>query len=172
MSKIQNPANEAERFAIPADFQPMSLPTQKLSAPERPGWHRHWFRGDPARIALAQKAYYQFVNSDEVGISNRDLGGDASTSGSTDMGTRVSVVSGDDIDHNGQPGRMYLMECREELFEESQRILGDRNESIAAAIRGGLIGQGQEGEQQVDISQRYMKGKVPDLFTPKRARKA
>lgn len=161
-----NPANEAEKFTIPADFQPMSLPKERLSVPEKPGWHRHWFRGTPERLALAQRAYYQFVDPDEVGVNSRDLAGDASHGGSTDMGSRVSVVSGDDIERGGQPARLYLMECRQELFEESQRILAERNESIAAALRGGLIGAGQEGEQPQDVQQRYVKGKIPDLFNP------
>jgi hypothetical protein len=161
-----SPANEPEKFVIPPDFQPMALPKERLAAPERPGWHRHWFYGTPQRLAQAARAYYQFVDPDEVGISNRDLGGDASHSGSTDMGSRVSTVAGGDLDNTGQPVRLYLMECRQELFDESQRILANRNEQIAAALRGGMIAAGQEGEQPHDIAQRYVKGNIPDLFNP------
>jgi hypothetical protein len=84
------------------------------------------------------------------------------------MGTRYSVVAGDDLDQSGQPSRLYLMECRQELFDESQRILAERNESIVTALRGGTIGvgQGDTGETAYDASQRYVKGKVPDLFNP------
>jgi len=172
MSKLQNPANEPEKFVIPADFQPMSLPKERLNVPDIEGYHLHWFRGSPDRIARAKQAYYEFVTSDEVGLNNFDLGGDASQSGNTDMGTRVSVVAGDDLDNTGQPSRLYLMKCRKELFEASQAILAERNESIATAIRGGRIGEGsgETGETPFDAQQRYVKGKVPDLFNPHKRR--
>ena len=171
MSKNQpNPANVEEPFVIPADFQPMSLPKERLAAPERPGWHRHWFRGTPDRLARARAAYYQFVDPESVGLNNLDLGGDARDGGNTDMGTRVSVVAGDDMDQTGQPSRLYLMECRQELFEASQKILAERNESIATALRGGMMGAGaaDTGETRDDVQQRYVKGKVPDLFNPRK----
>jgi hypothetical protein len=168
MSDQQNPANEEEIFVIPADFQPMTLPKGRLSAPDRPGWHRHWFRGSPDRLEQARRAYYQFVKPEDVRLNNFDLGGDATQSGNTDLGTRVSVVAGDDLDNSGQPSRLYLMECRQELFAESQKLLADRNEQIATALRGGQMGAGstETGETQYDVQQRYVKGKVPDLFNP------
>jgi len=171
VDKDNNPANEPEKFVIPADFQAMSLPKAKLSAPERPGWHRHWFRGSPDRIAQAKRAYYQFVSPDDVGLNNTDLGGSASTTGNTDLGSLVSVVAGDDLDNSGQPSRLYLMECRQELFEESQRLLAERNEAIATALRGGMLGagSGETGERPEDVSQRYIKGPIPDLFNPKKS---
>lgn len=169
--KVQNPANEPKKFVIPADFQPMSLPKEKLSVPEIPGYHLHWFRGSPDRIARARQAYYEFVDEHEVGLNNFDLGGDAGKSGNTDLGSRVSVVAGDDIDGSGQPSRLYLMKCRQELFDESQRLLAERNESVATALRGGLIGAGQEGETANDVQQRYVKGKVPDLFNPHKSKR-
>jgi hypothetical protein len=172
MSKQQNPANETEQFVIPADFIPMSMPRERLSVPERPGWHRHWFRGSPDRLARAQEAYYQFVDPATVYTANTDVAGDGAQAGNTDMGSRYSVVAGDDLDNSGQPSRLYLMECRQELFDESQRILAERNESIATALRGGTIGvgQGDTGETPYDASQRYVSGKVPDLFNPHKKR--
>lgn len=172
MSKQQNPANETETFVIPSDFIPMSMPRERLSVPERPGWHRHWFRGSPDRLARAQEAYYQFVDPNTVYTANMDVAGDGAQAGNSDMGTRYSVVAGDDLDHSGQPSRLYLMECRQELFEESQRILAERNESIATALRGGQIGAGapETGETSYDAQQRYVKGKVPDLFNPHKKR--
>ena len=168
MSKEQNPANVEETFVIPADFIPMSMPRERLAVPERPGWHRHWFRGSPDRLARAQEAYYQFVKPEDIHTANLDLAGDGSQAGNTDMGTRYSVVAGDDLDQSGQPSRLYLMECRQELFERSQQILAERNEGIATALRGGMIGaqSGDTGETAFDASMRYVKGKVPDLFNP------
>jgi hypothetical protein len=174
MSKEQSPANAEETFVVPADFIPMSMPKERLSVPDRPGWHRHWFRGSPDRLARAQEAYYQFVDPATIHTANFDVAGDGSQAGNTDMGTRYSVVAGDDLDNSGQPSRLYLMECRQELFELSQKLLADRNESIATALRGGQIGamEGDGGETAFDASQRYVKGKVPDLFNPRKKPRA
>ena len=168
----QNPANEPEKKVLPADFIPMSAATQKLQVPERPGYHRYWFRGTPERLAQALRAYYRFVDEADVDLNNFDLAGDANKSGNTDMGTRVSRVTGDELDHSGQPNRLYLMECPNEYFEASQALLNERNEAVATALRGGQIGaqQSDAGETPFDASQRYVKGRVPDLFNPHKRR--
>lgn len=165
---MTNPANLKEKFGLPADYQPMSAGTPKLSVPEKEGYHRRWFRGDPGRIARAIQAGYKFVDKEEVALANFDLGGDAKTSGNTDMGTRVSVISGDKADSTGQPSRLYLMECPIEVYRYSRKLHRDRNESVAEALRGGKIGAGHDDETEVDAAQRYVKGKVPDLFNPKK----
>jgi hypothetical protein len=164
-----NPANAD--LSIPKDFQPMTSAVLRLEVPKKDGFHRHWFRGNPERIARAQKAGYRFVDASEVDINNHDLGGDAKASGSTDLGTRVSVISGDDVDTTGQPGRLYLMECPEHLYQISKRILDDRNEGVAEALRGGKIGAGSGGETAVDQEKRYVKGNTPDLFIPNKQRR-
>ena len=165
-----NPANLKEKANLPPGYQPMSAGTKKLETPPRDGYHRRWFRGDATRLAKAQRAGYTFVQPEDVDLNNFDLGGDAKTSGNTDMGTRVSVIAGDDLDPTGQPGRLYLMECPEELYEYSRSIIEDRNESVAEALRGGKLGLGHDGETRFDQDQRYVKGKVPDLFIPKSRR--
>lgn len=170
MSQNNNPANASD---IPADFQPMDSAIQRLEVPKKDGFHRHWFRGNPERIARAQKAGYRFVDPNEVNINNFDLGGDAKESGNTDLGSsRVSVISGDDLDTTGQPGRLYLMECPEHLYQISKKSLEDRNEGVAAALRGGKIGAGEQGETPVDTQKRYMKGNTPDLFIPNKTRRS
>lgn len=163
-----NPANEPERGALPKNFQPMSAGVRKLEVPERPGFHRRWIRSDAGRIAKAQRAGYRFVEADEVELTNFDLGGDAKESGNTDLGTRVSVISGDGADVTGQPGRLYLMECPIEYYEASREIIEERNESIAETLRGG--GERAAGESMKDAATRYTKGSMPDLFTPKHRR--
>ena len=164
---MYNPANSKDRGSLPKGYQPMSAGIKKLEVPEREGYHRRWFRGDAGRIARAQRAGYTFVHPDDVDINNTSLGDDTDLSGNTDMGTRVSVIAGDDLDRTGQPGRLYLMECPEELYEYSRDLIADRNEGVAEALRGGKIGAGQEGETSSDVGQRYVKGKTPDLFIPK-----
>lgn len=166
-----NPANLKEKYNLPKNFQPMSAGIPKLSVPEIDGYQLRWFRSDPGRIFRAQQAGYTFVNDDEVELNNFDLGGDAKNSGNTDMGTRVSVISGDEADSTGQPTRLYLMKCPNEVYEYSRKVLGDRNESIAEALRGGKIGAGHDGETREDQGHRYVKGKVPDLFNPNKTRR-
>lgn len=170
MAKNNNPANAVE--GLPKDFKPMTSAVLRLHVPSRDGYHRHWFRGTPERLARAQQAYYRFVDADEIEdfVTNTDLAGDSTAAGSTDLGTRVSVVSGDDVDSSGQPGRLYLMECPMEYYEASKRILEERNESVADALRSGLVGAGHGGETQSDQKNRYLKSKVPDLFNPNKRR--
>lgn len=168
-----NPSNVKDKSALPAGYQPMSVGIQTLAVPEKDGYHRRWFRGEPGRLMRAQRAGYTFVDSSEVEIYNTDLGGDASTSGSTDLGTRVSVISGDGADSSGQASRMYLMECPLELYEYSRGLLEERNDGVAEALRGGKLGAGgSEDESAKDVSSRYrMKGDIPDLFNPNKTRR-
>ena len=147
------------------DIVPMSVPMRKLEINEIAGYHLHWMRGTPARLAQAQRAGYTFVDEDEVMVTSTLLGGDAKTSGSTDMGTRVSLISGEAVDGSGQAERLYLMKVKQEHFEKGQKILEDRNEQVAQALRGGSLG----GERDTEAHQRYVDSKrtTPNLFTRK-----
>lgn len=162
-----NPANAREKRELPKGFQPMSQGIKKLEVPERDGFHRRWFRGDAKRIAQAQRAGYQFVMSDDVTLNNTDLGGDADTSGNSDLGTRVSVISGDSFEKDGQPGRMYLMECPIEYYEASRQLQEDRNDDIAEALSAGTLGKDASGETFSDAQRRYLKTATPELFIRK-----
>ena len=102
-----NPANKIE--GLPKGFRPMNSAVLKLEVPQRDGYHRHWFRGTPERISRARQAGYRFVEAEDLGddaVNSFDLAGDSDSAGSTDMGSRVSVISGDDIAGNGQPSRI------------------------------------------------------------------
>jgi len=162
-----NPANKKEKRELPEGFQPMSQGTKKLDVPEREGYHRRWFRGDAKRIAQAQRAGYEFVLDEDVDLNNTDLGGDANASGNSDMGSRVSVISGDSFDKSGQPGRMYLMECPIEYYEVSRQVQEDRNDDIAEALSAGTLGKDASGETFSDSQRRYLKTATPDLFIRK-----
>jgi hypothetical protein len=167
-----NPANKIE--GLPKGFRPMNSAVLKLEVPQRDGYHRHWFRGTPERISRARQAGYRFVEAEDLGddaVNSFDLAGDSDSAGSTDMGSRVSVISGDDIAGNGQPSRLYLMECPLEYYEAGQKVLADRNEGVASALRGGKIGAGHDGETVYDQNNRYLKGTAPDLFTPNKRRR-
>jgi hypothetical protein len=163
---MTNPANQKEKLVIPEGYQPMGLGTKRLDVPQKDGFNRRWFRGDPTRISRAMQAGYRFVDSKEVILNNFDLGGDAKTDGNSDMGSRVSVIAGDDIGPDGQAGRLYLMEIPNELYEYGRKFTDEVNDSVAEALRGGKVGAGQNDETRVDSATRYRKGQMPDLFTP------
>ena len=143
----------------------LSLPQPKLSVPEIPGYHLHWFTGDAPRIQQALKAGYEFVQPEEVGVISHSLGSNAEGSGNTDLGTRVSVVAGGVYEGSSEAARLYLMKIREEWWHEDQKLLADVNERIASTIRGeGITAPGQ------DNSNRYRgpdKAKRKTLFHPK-----
>ncbi len=164
--ETQSPANT--KLELPKGYKPLTGSTLRLEVPEKPGWHRHWFRGTPARISRAIQAGYRYVDPDDVDVNNFDLAGDSKSAGSTDMGSRVSISSGDGAEADGQPGRMYLMECPEQLFAHAQSFIQNENDRTAEALKGGTIGSGQQGETGKDISNRYIqKGKTSDLFNRK-----
>lgn len=165
-----NPANNIEHQVIPDDYIPMSAPIQRLQVPKKDGYVRYWFRGDAGRIQRAMQAGYRFVDQNEVKVNNFDLGGDAKKSGSTDLGSRVSIITGDQT-FDGQPARLYLMEIPEELYEKGQAYLTQANESVAAALRSGLIGSDDVGDSKADKAARYTKSGVPDFLNPLKRRR-
>ena len=170
MKTLTNTANSLGKTSAERKRIPMSVPVQKLEVPDIPGYHLHWFRGDAARIQRALQGGYEFVDSTETEVNSTQLGGDSTESGNTDMGSRVSVIAGDDIGQDGQPARLILMKIREELHQEDLAITAEVNEKVAATFRNdlenGTIGaNGNPG----DTSHRYVDKSrtATNLFTPK-----
>ena len=157
----QSPSNPP--LELPKGYKPMTGGTLRLEVPEKPGWHRHWFRGTPARIGQAIKAGYRYVDADDVDINNFDLAGDSAKDGNSDMGTRVSIGTGDG------PTRMYLMECSDEIFAHAQSFITKQSDQLAATVRGGTIGSDSSGESGEDRKQRYIDKRTGknSLFTRK-----
>ena len=159
--QVQNPANtraqskddqRAARKRIP-----MSIPRLKLHVPEGicPGFHLHWFRDEPGRIAQAVQGGYEFVDAveDGVDILNNSLANTDHDSGNTDLGTRVSIYGG--ADEKGNAQRLYLMKIRQEWFEEDQESIQAQNDNNERTIRQGRINSGKGGENQADVAARY-----------------
>jgi hypothetical protein len=135
--KKTNPANAPEKKLSNKTRIPMSVPQLKLSAPDIPGFHTHWMLGTAARLAQARRAGYTFVEEDEIDLNNFDLAGDPEDTGNTDLGSRVSIVAGQGGDSDADKAlRLYLMKLPLEFWEEDQKLIGDRNEQIAAGLRG------------------------------------
>lgn len=153
----QNPANDVKVSEIPEGYIPMSAPVQRLQVPEMPGWKLHWFRGEPGRIARAQRAGYRFVDETEVRVNNFDLGGSKDNSGNTDLGTRVSIEAGED------DGRLYLMKVPQELYDYAQKFLGREVDSVVDALTSGKVGS-ENDEEASDTANRYVQRKRTKLF--------
>lgn len=158
-----NPANAPAKQLPERDRIPMSLPVQRLAVPEIPGYHCHWMRGEPQRINQAMRAGYEFVSPDEVDLNRYGLGNGPEDSGNQDMGNRVSTISG--TAEGGGAQVLYLMKLKEEYWEADQQKLAERQENIAAQLRGDkgftAPGLGEEG--------RYGRGENRNIFQPKRS---
>jgi hypothetical protein len=161
--KNLNPANRtggAERKRIP-----MSVPVQKLSVPDIPGYHLHWFMGTPERLGRAMEGGYEFVDDVEAAVNDTSLGGTSTRTGNTDMGSRVSVVAGSEVGRDGQPVRLVLMKIKQEWYEEDQKLVEQRNDSVVNSLLGG-----QQAAGGNDASNRYVdqnRTKIPDFFKRK-----
>ena len=148
---------------------PMSVPVLKLETAEIPGYHLHWFMNSPARLQRALDGGYEFVDEREIQINNVSLGGTSAVSGNTDLGTRVSIVSGQEVGKDGQPSRLVLMKIKEEWYQEDRQVLEARNTQIRDSLVGGMIGAEHDGAG--DRQQRYVdksRTAIPDFFKPKR----
>jgi len=156
-----NPANSTTSD-LPKDFIPMTQGRLRLEVPERPGYHRHWFRDDPARIERAKQAGYVCVDPEDVSLNNFDYAGSGPGTGNS-LGNIVSVVSGDGVKANGQPSHLILMECPIQYYEASMAVVESRNEIVAAALRGGKIGVNEPHAS-------YNREAPSNLFTPKSKR--
>ena len=181
-----NPASPVAEAPAARRRVPLTLPQQKLWVPEIPGFHLHWFNGRPERIQAAQAAGYEFVDQSEVEgqLTDKSLGGDGLKGGNSDLGSRVSTLAnpfggGDEV--GGQPARLYLMKQKQEWYEEDQKLLQARNDSVVdaltASFRTGVVGGKADGETSEDLANRYVgqQGgripvKIPDLLRRKTKR--
>lgn len=164
-SEESNLPTVAERRRVP-----MSAPVSRLAVPEIPGYHLHWFLGEPSRIQRALNAGYEWVSPGEVAINDRGLGTDG-MDGNTDMGSRVSVIAGGDVGADLQPQRLYLMKLKEELWREDQKTLegeGSRLENVRQSLLAGRIGA--DGQSRTDQAQVYLdqrRTKIPSFLQKK-----
>lgn len=168
MTTAVNPSNAPAKRVSEADRIPLSVPQMRLAVPERGGWHRHWFVSKNVQRAL--RAGYTFVDAQDVEVYNPDIAGDVNTSGSTDLGSRVSMLAGGFIEGTTEAERLYLMELPSELRTKDLAAMEQVNENIAAALRGGRATPGGTGgapaEGAGDRARRYLKT-GQDLFFPK-----
>ena len=97
---------------------PLGTARQKLLYASRPGYHRHWFNDTGNRIHAAENAGYEFVEE-------------------MNDGRRVKVSRRVGTHEGGQSMTAYLMEIRQEFYDEDQAAKLVVVDEIDAAIRGG-----------------------------------
>lgn len=164
--KTNNPASGKPN--LPKDWRPFSGGQTKLDTVHIEGYHLRWFRGDPGRIERALKAGYTFVNKEDTDVVNTDIAGGGDTEKGTDMGSRISIVSGDEVSHDGQPGRMYLMKCPLEIYRYARSLHDAQLDATVDALKGKMPGNVREGGETVqDSRQRYVKELKAPLLTKK-----
>ena len=156
---MTNPANAPEKRVTEATRVPMSVPTMKLAVPDITGFFLHWFTG--TKVPRALKAGYSFVEDDEVTVENKGVADDLGLTGSTDLGSRISVLGGG-VSLLGEPERLYLMKLPEAWHRKDLEAKEAINERTARALRAGIVG----AENDPDKGRRYMKA-GQDLFFPK-----
>jgi hypothetical protein len=100
----------------------------KLTAPQREGYHRHFFNDDGNRIQDAKAAGYSFVKEKVKGknVDTKRL-----------VGTKES----------GNAMNAYLMEIPLEFYKEDQALKQRPIDEIDAAIMGGLT-KGADGADE------------------------
>jgi len=96
------------------------------------GYVGRWVNDAKNRVAEALNGGYRFVESKK----NTKIGS-GSGDNNTDMGSRVSMLAG--TSKNGTPIKAYLMEIKEEWYEEDQATKEQKNKVVDDAIRGGGV---------------------------------
>lgn len=159
-----NPANPAPTRVTEATRVPMSVPSLRLAVPDIPGKHLHWILD--RNVARALRAGYEFVPEDMVEVNNFGLADAAAESGSTDLGSRISVLAGGVSEESKQSQRLYLMMLPQEWWEQDQAKRDEVNEGIARTMRAGMTG----AEGDPEKAMRYLK-EGQTMFVPRRARR-
>lgn len=146
MDTKTNPANGP---VVTEDTRiPMSIPHRKLETPEIPGYHQHWMADRDGRIQQALRAGYQFVEPEDINALNvKQIGSGKSAPTGTDLGTRISMISGGET--------LYLMKIKKEWFEADQAELARINQE-----KQGLIMRGQMAVDKEDAEDRGNVGKL------------
>jgi hypothetical protein len=114
---------------------PLGVSRTKLAVQAREGYVRRWVNDSEGRLQQAEQGGYQFVEDPKLQIGDQDI-----DNVNRDLGARVSRV----VDKTtGQ--KAYLMEIKEEFFQEDQEAKRKAIDETDAAIRKGKL---QDGENR------------------------
>jgi hypothetical protein len=168
-SDTVTPTNVANR-AVEAKGQrrriPMSVPRRRLETPEIPGYHLHWFK--ESNIPQALDAWYEFVDSREVPVNQRNVGNSSDMTGNQDLGSGIRINAG--IGADGKNEQLVLMKLKEELWLEDRAAIDKANaERLGQVFRGEKI-LGAEPDNE-DSGTRYVdRERTKALFNRRRAK--
>ena len=108
---------------------PLGVARSKLSVPVRLGYQRRWINDAEGRIANAESGGYQFAVDDKLQIGQQDIDNE-----NRDLGARISRV----VDKTtGQ--KAYLMEIKEDFYEEDQTAKIRKVEEVDRRIKTGKL---------------------------------
>ena len=106
--------------------KPFGSTVQKLSAPKREGYHRHWFNDELDRIETAVAAGYKHVNDERTGAPMKKVVG-------------TSKMGGAQI--------AFLMEIPLAWYLEDMKREQRKADEIDEQIRGGAVAK-KEGDER------------------------
>lgn len=109
---------------------PFGSPRQKLSVRPIEGFHLHWVNDSPGRVDEATAGGYEFVGENEIAVAGQ-------ARQSSDLGTRVKRLVGRGEDGNAQFA--YLMKIPLEWYEQDQKVIQDRVDSVDNMIKRGSM---------------------------------
>lgn len=113
---------------------PLGVARSKLSVPGRDGYVRRWINDTEGRLANAEAGGYQFVADPSLQIGQQDIDNE-----NRDLGARTSRV----VDKTtGQ--KAYLMEIKEEFYEEDQAAKVRKVEETDRRIKRGKLEEVEE----------------------------
>jgi hypothetical protein len=118
---------------------PFGAARSKLTAPHRAGFVRRWFNDVNDRISRAKDAGWDLV----VDPDNAMPVGDGPGTRNTELGAAVSQVVG--VDDQRNPVRAYLMEVRQDWYDEDQARKVEETKQTDRAIAEGTHGLDGDG---------------------------
>jgi hypothetical protein len=137
----------------------MSVPTRKLEVPPIPGYHLYWFL--ETNVPRAVQGGYEFVNSDEVTLNQKNVATDKMISGNADLGSQVKVVAG--ASESGGAEHLVLMKIRQEWYDADRQAIEERNAQVMRAIFKEEQILGIEKSSAEDREQMYARTSTPNI---------
>lgn len=114
---------------------PLGVARSRLSVAGRQGYVRRWINDSEGRLQMAQEGGYQFVQDGAV----KQIGDPDIANENRDLGARVSRVVNQST---GQ--RAYLMEIKEDFYQEDQSAKVAKVEETDRRIRKGKLEEVEE----------------------------
>lgn len=108
---------------------PLGVSRPKLAVPQRQGYVRRWVNDVEGRLQMAEMGGYTFVEDATMPVGAPDV-----DNGNRDLGARVSRV----VDKSTGM-KAYLMEIKQEYYEEDQKIKMREVDEVEDAIKRGAL---------------------------------